>query len=301
MVSSRSLADTARMPKEGSGPHPIRRATAARAPRRSASFTSLAVGFVLALAASQVAAQEGQTFSFPFGAGFLGPLPLDQTGLAGEVSIGVADLAQASGSLEATLWAGQGYAFDQATAPGFAIFDRTLLIGSSLDPFEGRYQIQFGIRRLRDGLRTLDDFARARFVQYGDLATERIRYARIRSDLRRSLTRARVLDPRTGEIRFGRFARSLRILRYDKPEARWRPARDAVAGRAEIRFLPGRRADFTLGHHGVDLQNDLVWTVQGDGGAYALGFEIVPEPGTFGMFVTGALLLGCLEASRRGR
>ena len=222
----------------------------------------LAVVGASGLVSGHARAQSGQVAEFELGQGFVGLLPLDQAFPGEEVALGVADLFQTGGLLEATLWSGENFAFQDATAPGFAIFDRTLRVQSTLDPAGGRYQVRFGARRLRAGLRDFQDFARARFVQYDRVPGGRVRFERIRSDLRASLLRAGALDLRSGRVRFERFARELRVMRYDKDEARWRPAYERVGRRyTPMRFF-GRRASWTPGHYGFDAQNALVWSVQ---------------------------------------
>lgn len=250
--------------------------------------------------AAPASAQSGQTVSFPISPGYFGGLPVGQTPLAGEVALGVADLAETGGSLDATLWVGEGYAFDGATAPGFAIFDRTLRVESSLDPAAGRYQIQFDARALRAGLRFFQDFAGIRFVQYDGVRAGRARFARVRMDLRRSLRRMDALDPQTERIRFGRFARALRVMRYAKDERRWRPAWERVGRRYDPLRLIGRRATFTPGHYGWDPQSQLVWSVQDGDGAYALGFPVPESSGLVGLGV-GACALATFSSRRRRR
>ena len=234
---------------------------------------------------------------FQFDQGFAGLLPFGQAFPGSEVALGVADLFETGGTLDATLWAEENFAFANATAPGFAILDKTLAVESSLDPAGGRYQVRFGVRALRSNLRDFQDFARARFVQYDRVAGGRVRFERIRSDLRASLGRVGALDLRSGRVRFGRFARALRVMRYDKEEARWRPAFERVGQRYQpVRFI-GRRASWTPGHYGFDQQNALVWSVQDGDGAYALGFP-VPEPGLLAMMGAGGVVLG-IWARRR--
>ncbi|MCA9504773.1 MAG: hypothetical protein H6748_21285 [Spirochaetaceae bacterium] len=267
--------------------------------RSPAFFIALAAALLLA-AADHAHAQSGQTAQFGFDQGFVGLLPLDQAFPGEEVALGVADLFQTGGAIEATLWSGEGFAFTDATAPGFAIFDRTLRVNSTLDPAAGRYQLRFGVRRLRAGLRDFQDFAGARFIQYDRIRGGRIRFERIRSDLRASLLRAQALDRQSGRVRFERFAQQLRVMRYDKDGARWLPAYERVGERYQpIRFF-GRRASWTPGHYGFDVQNALVWSVQDGDGAYALGFP-VPEPGLLAMVGAGSLAIVGIATQRRAR
>lgn len=266
--------------------------------RRRVFVGLLACGLV-AIQATSASAQSGQIGEFSVAPGFVGLLPFGQVFPNAELALGVADLTEQGGQIEATLWQDEGFVFEEAVAPGFAIFDRTLRVVSSLDPVDTRYQLRFGTRRLRERLSRFDDFARARFVQYDRLRAGRVRFERIRSDLRQTLLRAEALDPQTGRIRFPRFARRLDVMRYDEDEMRWQPAYERVGRRWQPARFFGRAATWTPGHHGFDPNNALVWSVQDRPGTYALGLA-VPEPAGLSLLAAGVAALGW-AARRRAR
>ena len=95
---------------------------------------------------------------------------------------------------------------------------------------------------------------------------------------------------------------SLRLLRADFDSGRWIRAVDAIREkrRADIRFLTAVRADFVLGHYGIDPQQDFVWAVLDTSGEqfFAIaGLRAVPLPAAGLLFLAGSGLL--LAFSRR--
>lgn len=113
---------------------------------------------------------------------------------------------------------------------------------------------------------------------------------------------------RAGLRRLGIRADTIRLLRADLRRGRWVPAPRAIRdlGRADVRFLRGIRA-FTLGHHGVDQQNEFVWAIVDSRGDekfdnaqfFAIGgLSNIPLPAAWLTFLTGAGLLGLLVRRR---
>lgn len=103
--------------------------------------------------------------------------------------------------------------------------------------------------------------------------------------------------------RLGVRERALRLMRFSPAEGRWLRARRLIrAARADIRFLPGRRADFVLGHFGVDPKSMLVWGVTDVAGRYAIGARLpVVEPAAAVLLATGLGLLGLVGLVGLGR
>ncbi|MEX0886495.1 MAG: PEP-CTERM sorting domain-containing protein [Phycisphaeraceae bacterium] len=88
----------------------------------------------------------------------------------------------------------------------------------------------------------------------------------------------------------GLRARTLHLMRFHRRWDCWQPAVFAIRDvrRMDFRFFPNRQADFTLGHFGVDQENQYVWAVIDTNGTYAIAG--VPEPATMSlMFAAGGL------------
>ena len=101
--------------------------------------------------------------------------------------------------------------------------------------------------------------------------------ARIRfSDLRASRVRANsVRMMRLGRLR-GTWLRSIRLIRR--------------TSRADIKRLVDK-PDFVMGHHGIDFNNKLVWSVVDVDGQFAIGGIPVPEPFIGLLFTAGSYLI----------
>ena len=86
--------------------------------------------------------------------------------------------------------------------------------------------------------------------------------------------------------------RSVRLMRLDARRARWQPAFRAIrnVGRVDIRRLQGR-ADFVLGHYGVDLLGRDAWGVVDVTSDYAVGALPIPEPLSLSCLAAGGVLL----------
>lgn len=118
-----------------------------------------------------------------------------------------------------------------------------------------------------------------------------------RLGLRRAFVRSNI---RAAGIR----ARSLRVFRLrqiGREQVRWEavPAYKRIAkrGRADIRRIFGR-STFKLGNYGIALQDQYAWSVIDNGGYFAIGGLMVPEPSTWVLLGTG---LTGLYLTRRGR
>lgn len=97
---------------------------------------------------------------------------------------------------------------------------------------------------------------------------------------------------------------SIRLLRADFARQRWIPAVDSIRKRAEadIRFLTGIRANFVLGNHGIDTQNEFVWAVVDTAGDqyFAIGgTSAIPLPAAWLLFLTGSGMLALVARRRR--
>jgi hypothetical protein len=77
---------------------------------------------------------------------------------------------------------------------------------------------------------------------------------------------------------------------------KWRLIADVI----RLRGLPARRkmgpADLTLGHYGVDLDNEYVWAVIDVPGTFAIG---IPEPASLACLVGGLGVLAMRRSRRR--
>ena len=96
---------------------------------------------------------------------------------------------------------------------------------------------------------------------------------------------------------------SLRLLRADFASGRWIRAINSIRARerADIRMITDGRADFTLGHFGIDSVRQTVWAVVDTSGEqlFAIGAKRVPEPVGWLLLVTGAAFFAV--ARRRTR
>lgn len=104
------------------------------------------------------------------------------------------------------------------------------------------------------------------------------------------LLRARVLYDRVraGRIRQG----SLRLMRLGRVRARWFRSTRFIrrTSRADIKRIMDK-PDFILGHHGIDFDNKVVWSVLDVDGQFAIGGVPIPEP-VFGLlFMAGSYLV----------
>ena len=109
---------------------------------------------------------------------------------------------------------------------------------------------------------------------------------------------------RAGIRKLGIRANSIRLLRADLRKGRWIRAVDSIRKRAdaEIRFLTEGRADFVLGHHGIDKQNQFVWAVldTSETQLFAIGGIAIPAPPAWLLLLTGSgLMLVALKRRRR--
>ena len=200
------------------------------------------------------------------------------------------------GSLDLEYRVGEDATLPGAKAPGFAIFDWTLLTGANFPFARANYQIQFPLRDLRIGVRRGNAYGRALLNHYDEVDLRRARASRIRGGLRVALRDIGALD-RFGRVRFAEFARSLRVMTLDPDGKRWLRAVDFLRNPRRTRFLFGARANFELGNHGIDVNKGLVWTTADYDGAFALGFP-VPEPGHVWLLGCGGVLLVVLRRLR---
>jgi len=145
-----------------------------------------------------------------------------------------------------------------AVDDGFVLLDKTLMVNTNLEA--GSYRL--GLRR-----------------------------AFARSNIREAGIRARSL-------------RVFRLMNIGRAEARWQavPAYKRIVkrGRADIRRIFGRMPfkSENLGNYGIALQDQYAWSVIDNGGYFAIGGLMVPEPSTW--FLLGTGLTG-LYLTRRGR
>ncbi len=147
---------------------------------------------------------------------------------------------------------------DAAVDDGFVLLDNTLMVNTNLEA--GSYRL--GLRRA---------FARSMIQDAG--------------------IRARTL-------------RVFRLMNTGRAEARWHavPAYKRIVkrGRADIRRIFGRMPfkSENLGNYGIALQDQYAWSVIDNGGYFAIGGLMVPEPSTWVLLGTG---LTGLYLHRRGR
>lgn len=178
-----------------------------------------------------------------------------------------------------------------SVAPGETVF-----VDLSGDPLDAD---DTGVRLRNDGLFTTpvvveflpgDPLAGGRGVEGGFVlldGTLSVETALAPGDLRAAYrmeyreARARSLDKRT-----------MRMFRLDERAGIWKRAIRGIRrrARAELRFVSGR-ADFTLGHFGVDEQQRYVWSVLDVNSSYAIGGLPLPEPSALALLAGGALLL----------
>ncbi len=106
----------------------------------------------------------------------------------------------------------------------------------------------------------------------------------------RALTQIRMQFDGRALRRAGIRVGDLRLMRFDVRANSWVRARrliNDIRARTGARFFSGRRADFTLGHFGVDLQENNVWGVMDVGGLYAIGVRNVSTSTSWGLLLLG--------------
>jgi len=89
---------------------------------------------------------------------------------------------------------------------------------------------------------------------------------------------------------------SLHLMKFDRVREQWAPAIFSIRKfpRTGIRFFPNAPADQTLGHFGINPNENYVWATIDTNGLYGIG-GVVPEPAALSLICAagGIVVLAC--------